>query len=81
MPWRCCVPPPGHDIWIMDADGDNQRRVTPETGQFVTWSPDGQYLLISGQALYVVRPDGTGRLELRTDQISHALGGIPDWTA
>jgi Tol biopolymer transport system component len=67
------------DVWLMDADGSNQRRVTSETGQFVAWSPDGAYLLVSGRALYVVRPDGTGRLELRADGIDHALGGIPDW--
>jgi hypothetical protein len=40
---------------------------------------DSRYLLISGRALYVVRPDGTGRLELRAEGMSLALGGIPDW--
>ena len=79
--WHGDEPGEHHDIWIMDADGENQRRVTPEAGQFVTWSPDGRYLLISGRALYVVRPDGTGRLELRADGFPHSLGGIPDWTA
>ncbi len=67
------------DIWLMDADGSDQLRVTSETGQFVAWSPDSRYLLVSGRALYIVRPDGTGRLELRSDGIDHALGGIPDW--
>ena len=77
--WRGDVDDEHHDIWIMDADGSNPRRVTPESGQFVTWSPDGNYLLVSGRALYVVRPDGTGRLEIRTPDIPLALGGIPDW--
>jgi Tol biopolymer transport system component len=63
----------------MDPDGSNVRRVSTELAQFVAWSPDGRYLLVSGRALYVVRPDGTGRLELRADGIDHALGGIPDW--
>ena len=67
------------DIWLMDADGSNQRRLTREISQFVTWSPDGDYLLVSGHALFVVRPDGTGRLELRAEGIEHPLGGIPDW--
>ncbi len=67
------------DIWVMNVDGSDQHRVTSEVGQFVAWSPDGRYLLVSGRALYVVRPDGTGRLELRADGIAHALGGIPDW--
>jgi hypothetical protein len=40
---------------------------------------DGRYLLISAYALYVVRPDGTGRLEIRTPDIPRAIGGIPDW--
>jgi TolB protein len=63
-----------HDIWLMDADGSGQRRVTPEAGQFVAWSPDGDYLLVSGRSLYVIRPDGTGRAE-----VSPRSGGIPDW--
>jgi Tol biopolymer transport system component len=67
------------DTWLIDADGSNLRRVTSETSQFVAWSPNGQYLLVSGRALFVVRPDGTGRLELRTPDLPHALGGIPDW--
>jgi len=67
------------DIWLMDADGASPRRVSTEIAQFVTWSPDGRYLLISGHALFVVRPDGTGRLELRADGIDRPLGGIPDW--
>ncbi len=57
----------------MDADGSDQRRVTSEASQFVAWSPDGRYLLV------LVRPDGTGRSELRADGIDQALGGIPDW--
>lgn len=70
---------PHHDIWLIGADGTNLRRVSTEFGQFVAWSPDGDYLLISGYALYVLRPDGTGRLELRAEGIARALGGIPDW--
>jgi len=68
------------DIWTIGADGSNLRRVTPEFGQFVAWSPDSRYLLISGAALFVVRPDGTGRKEIRTSALTRALGGIPDWS-
>jgi Tol biopolymer transport system component len=78
--WLGDEPGEHHDIWVMDADGSNQRRITPEFGQFVDWSPDGRYLVISGQALYVVRADGTGRLELRAESMPLALGGLPDWT-
>jgi WD40 repeat protein len=77
--WRLEDNDEHHDIWTIRPDGTGLRRVTPEIGQFVTWSPDGAYLLISGHALFVVRPDGTGRLELRTPEIPRALGGIPDW--
>jgi TolB protein len=87
----CRLAPPGQecwsggpddehsDIWLMDADGANQRRLTSEISQFVTWSPDGAQLLVSGHALFVVRRDGTGRLELRADGTDRPLGGIPDW--
>ena len=64
---------PHHDIWLIDPDGTNLRRATTEFGQFVTWSPEGTYLLISGYSLFVVRPDGTGRVAFP------GLGGIPDW--
>jgi TolB protein len=67
------------NVWLIESDGSNLRRVTPENGHFVAWSPDGDYLLISGRALYVVRPDGTGRIELRAEGMPRALGGIPDW--
>ena len=77
--WRGAASDEHSDIWLMDADGGNQRRLTPEISQFVTWSPNGAYLLVSGHALFVVRPDGTGRLELRADGIELPLGGIPDW--
>jgi TolB protein len=76
--WRDPGGEPGehHDIWLMDADGSNQRRVTPEFGQFVTWSPDGELLLVSGASLYVIRPDGSGRVDVLPES-----GGIPDWIA
>jgi Tol biopolymer transport system component len=77
--WRTGEEDEHRDTWLMAPDGSGQRRVTPESGQFVAWSPDSQYILVSGRALYVVRPDGTGRLELRADGIDLPLGGIPDW--
>jgi len=69
---------PHHDIWVVNADGTGLTRVTPEFGQFVTWSPEGRYLLVSGYDLYVIRPDGTGRASL--DIRGMPRGGLfPDW--
>ena len=75
----CWIDPGGepgehHDVWLMAADGSGPRRVTPEYGHFVAWSPDGEYLLVSGSSLYVIRPDGTGRADVLPQG-----GGIPDW--
>jgi Tol biopolymer transport system component len=68
---------PHHDVWVVNADGTGLARVTSEFGQFVAWSPDGQYLLVSGYDLYVIRPDGTGRASLHIRGASGAL--LPDW--
>jgi Tol biopolymer transport system component len=68
---------PHHDVWVMNADGTGLHRVTSEFGQFVAWSPDGRYLLVSGFDLYVIRPDGTGRASLEIDGLRGGL--FPDW--
>jgi Tol biopolymer transport system component len=68
---------PYRDVWVVNADGSGLARVTPEFGQFVTWSPDGQYLLVYGYDLYVIRPDGTGRTPL--DITGVPSGVFPDW--
>jgi len=54
---------PLFDVYVMNSDGSDQRRVTERFGQFTTWSPDGQYILVSPGG-YVVRPDGSGMAEL-----------------
>jgi Tol biopolymer transport system component len=71
---------PHHDVWIVNADGTGLTRVTTEFGQFVTWSPDGRFLLVSGYDLYVIRPDGTGRASLDVDGLHGGGGLFPDWT-
>lgn len=65
------------DVWLVNADGTGLRRVTTESGQFVTWSPDGRFLLVSGYDLYVIRPDGTGRASVEIEGVRDAL--FPDW--
>jgi Tol biopolymer transport system component len=71
---------PHHDIWIVNPDGTGLHRVTPEFGQFVTWSPDGRYLMVAGYELYVIRPDGTGRATVNVEGFPGG-GLFPDWTA
>ena len=63
---------------MVNADGTGLHRVTSEFGQFVTWSPDGKYLLVSGYDLYVIRPDGTGRASLDIPGMPGS-GLFPDW--
>ena len=40
------------DIWIMDADGGKQRRISWEVGtvQYPKWSPDGRFIVFTGGA-------------------------------
>ena len=51
---------PYQTIYVMNTDGSNQHRLSLQLGQFVDWSPDGRYLVLS-PGLKVIRPDGTGR--------------------
>jgi len=44
--WRTGNAGDHRDLWLIGADGSNERRVTPEHGQFIDWSPDGRYLLV-----------------------------------
>jgi TolB protein len=66
-----------YDVWVMRADGSGKHRIA--SGAYPVWSPDGQAIMLSasddthGDRLSVVRPDGSGRRELRTQ------GWLPDW--
>jgi Tol biopolymer transport system component len=70
---------PYHTLWLMDADGSNQRRVTTDQVQFPDWSPDGRYIVYEGRTgLNVITPDGSaaGRIPL---DVADPL--FPDWVA
>ena len=70
---------PVHTLWLMDADGSDQRRVTTTNAQLPDWSPDGRYLVCESQGgLNLITPDGTaaGRISL---DVRDPL--FPDWVA
>jgi Tol biopolymer transport system component len=64
------------DLWVMDAEGGNARRVldTPGDESWLAWSPDGTQLAFGSDlhevgknsSLYVVGIDGTGLRRLTT---------------
>jgi len=71
---------PWEDVWIINADGTGQRRVTSESGQFFAWSPDGSAILAAGAAeMYLIRSDGSGRTPFPVEGVAHPL--FPDWVA
>jgi Tol biopolymer transport system component len=71
---------PFFDIYVMNADGSRQTRLTQTFGQFVAWSPDGTRLLVAGDCggygLYVLNADGSGATQLKSGEVV-----LPDWIA
>jgi TolB protein len=78
------------DIYIMDADGTNLKRVTdsPEAEQNPSWSPDGRQLAfvaftkeggasITRAKIYLVNVDGSGRRILIDDRMTDLF---PAWS-
>ena len=59
------IDPPS--LWVMDADGENHRRLmryTPTHGPAIEWSPDSRYLVMESNEGLVVAVDGSGRRQL-----------------
>jgi Tol biopolymer transport system component len=74
-----------YQIYIMDADGANQTRLTDLPGQRPAWSPDGTRIAFMAPAggdegnwdIYIVDTDGANQIQL-TD--SPAYDGEPAWS-
>jgi Tol biopolymer transport system component len=70
----------GIAIWLMQADGSNQRIVTRSHGEYPSWSPDGRRLAYSGGSYYdihVVDADGSNDVAITT---SPAYDMGPAWS-
>ena len=72
-------------VWVVDADGQNLRQVSPTTlaGSYPDWSPDGTRILFESpdgetQDIYTMRPDGTDVRRLTTDGVSTFATWTPD---
>jgi Tol biopolymer transport system component len=57
------------NLWIVNRDGSNLKRLTTKGGEFPDWSPDGQWILYTNSEegngrLWIMRPDGSERRQL-----------------
>ncbi len=69
---------PFHAVYVMNADGSDQRPLTRTQGMLIDWSPDGSYLVFDAPSgLAVVRVDGSGLALLA---VGAAYPSFPDWT-
>lgn len=74
--------PSEHQLWLMNRDGTNPRRIPNVTGWDPTWSPEGNKILFASDMngatqLYTVNLDGSELL-----QVSNlpAIRGRSDWS-
>ena len=67
------TPGPAGDIYIMNADGTNQRRLTPDSREMfgLSWSPDGMRIAVAqlvpgstNQDILVLNTDGSGETNI-----------------
>jgi TolB protein len=70
--------PGEYDIYVIDADGSNLRRLTTEGGYYPTWSPDGKYIAFTRRegdryAIWIMNSDGKNQTRL-------TYGVEPDWS-
>ncbi len=76
-----------YDIFIMDADGSNERRLThhPVNDGFHTWSPEGRHLAFSSSRggwpeIYIIELS-TGNIRQLTENVDNdAFSSRPSWS-
>jgi Tol biopolymer transport system component len=70
---------PFYDLWIMNADGSEQIRLTEIFSQFAAWSPDSHYIVFNSfGGLYLMNPDGSAVTQLPISGVGGELG-FTDW--
>ncbi len=79
------VPPRLDAIWLVDADGNGLRQLSPTTlaAAYPDWSPDGARILFESidgerQDIYTIRSDGTDVRRLTNGGISTSATWTPD---
>ena len=76
-----------YDIFIMDSDGSNERRLTdhPVNDGFHTWSPDGQQLAFSSSRngwpeIYILELASGAIRQLTNNGENDAFSSMPGWS-
>jgi len=71
-----------HTLYVMNADGTEQTRITDVFAQFAIWSPDSKYILFtpSPNGFYIMRPDGSGLTPIPIDGVGGSIT-LSDWTS
>ena len=66
-------------IWVMNADGSQQARVSPVDYGGITWSADGtRLLIISGDTVRTVNADGSGTVDVGIMSLTPGLACLAD---